>query len=369
MAARTRRRSIIVGGLIGVGVLLSLPLAASAAPGRLAPLIAANQPARLTAGARFTPAEVAAATGAHAVVPVYAVPKHLKKAYTLGFIHLDTTTPTFATWIIAMRDAARFYHVRYIQGDEEDQDPRLLDIYNVMRLQHPDVMGAQHPTQVLLNVTRADGVPLIGLDPVPLITGTLHLGLPDTEAGMKAGNFLGPILKQKLQTVWKGRNVIYLGMSFVPCDACEKRVLGALSALRSYVPFSAGNVIISRSAANIDQNRSFATNVLTAHPNDVFVMVGLNDEFGVGAYEAFAAANRAKDMIGATVGCDATGIGALRNSQFAGMDLGCVDANPYAEGWNWVEAAIATTQHESFKPYTIRRIVTPATVDKVYPKS
>jgi ABC-type sugar transport system substrate-binding protein len=230
-------------------------------------------------------------------------------------------------------------------------------------------MGAQHPTQPLLSATRKDGVPLIGLDPVPLITGTLHLGIPDTQAGMMAGNFLGPILKHRLQTDWKGRNLIYLGMSYVPCDACEKRVLGALAALRHYVAIPDSNVIISRSAANIDQNRAFAANVLTAHPNDVFTMVGLNDEWGIGAYEAFVGATRTKDMIGSTVGCDSAGVGALRNTGFAGMDLGCVDANPYAEGWNWIEAAIATAQHESFKPYAVHRIVTPANVNKAYPKS
>jgi hypothetical protein len=133
---------VTMSGIIGISVLLCLALVASAAPRHLASA-ASNQHQRVLASGivRYTPAEVAAATGQHAVVPVYAVPKDLPKAYTLGFIQLDTTTPTFATWILAMRDAAKFYHVHYIQGDEEHQDQKLLDIYDVMRLQHPTSWG------------------------------------------------------------------------------------------------------------------------------------------------------------------------------------------------------------------------------------
>lgn len=320
----------------------------------------------------FTKAEVLKATGTHQVVPVYPVPKKHKR-YTLAFIHLDETTPTFATWVVAMKAAAKFYGVNIIQTQEAPHGDEVLpQLYQQLRLQHPAVVGAQHATQALLNATKQDNVPLFGLDST-VIPGIYHMGVPDKQAGRFAADALGPAVKKAMAGKWKGKSLYYLGLTYIPCQPCEDRVNQGFAQIQKYVKIPASHEILVSTAQNPDQVESQTADILTAHPNAVFAALPLNDEWGIGAFQAAKAAGRAKDMLGVTLGCDSAGIGALKDTSNAGLDLGCVNFNAYAEGWNWVEAAIAVAIGKDngtpvhFKNFSVTQYVPAAKVNTIFP--
>jgi ABC-type sugar transport system substrate-binding protein len=320
----------------------------------------------------WTPADVLKATGTHQVVPVYAVPKQHKK-YTLAFIHLDETTPTFATWVVAMKAAAKFYGVNILQTQEAPNGDEVLpQLYAQLRVNHPAVVGAQHATQALLNATKADNVPLFGLDST-VIPGIYHMGVPDKQAGRFAADALGPVVKKAMSTTWKGKQLYYLGLDYVPCQPCQDRVDAGFTQIQKYVKIPASHELLVTTAQNPDQIESQVANILTAHPNAVFASLSLNDEWGIGGFQAAKAAGRQKDMLGVTLGCDSAGIGALKDKSNAAMDIGCVNFNAYAEGWNWVEAAIAIAIGKDngtpihFKNFSVTQYVPRAKVNAIFP--
>jgi ABC-type sugar transport system substrate-binding protein len=343
---------------------LSVVIAAGAS------VLIASSAALAGGGAAWTKAEVLKATGTHAVVPVYAVPKKHPK-YTLAFIHLDETVPTFATWAVAMKAAAKFYGVNVIQTQEAPHGDEVLpQLYAQLKLQKPVVVGAQHATQALRDATSKDNVPLVGLDST-VIPGIYHLGVPDKQAGRFAADQLGPAVKTLQASSWKGKDLYYLGLSAVPCAPCEDRVDSGYAQIQKYLKIPSSHEI-KVEGSNPDDVRTKVSAVLTAHPNAVFAAIPLNDEWGIGAMQAAIAAGRKGEMRVVTLGCDAAGVGALKDKANAGLDLGCVNFNAYAEGWNWVEAAISIAiakdagKAAHFKNFSITQYVPASQVNKIF---
>ncbi len=316
----------------------------------------------------FTPDEVLKATGIHGVVPIYAVPKSLPKRLTLVFINPDLSVPTFKTWSQAMEDAAKFYGVTLKESDVHHKFEDEATAFQTMQAFKPDVVGTHPGNPALLAATKAAGIPLITVDAA--VEGNPYsLGLPNEKAGTLAGDFIVKAVQQKLQNEWKGRHVIYVGMTYKPCDACDARVNSALVSIRKAMNIPDSDVVIqSGGTGSTDHPQQTMADIITAHPGDVFMIVGLNDQYAYGPVLALKAANKLQDGVAVGIGADDTGLTALRSSEFNKTFIGTVDANPYAEGWNWVEAAVAVANKDTFKPYDLNRLITPDNVNQTYPK-
>ncbi|HLV99673.1 MAG TPA: substrate-binding domain-containing protein [Ktedonobacterales bacterium] len=314
----------------------------------------------------FTPQEVDQATGVYHVVPVYAVPKHLPKKYKLAFINPDLSVPSFQAWSQGMQAAAKFYGVTLIQTDVQHHFENEDSAFQTLAVQNPDVVGAHPGDAALLAAAQADGIPLITMD--NQVPGALFFGIPDNGFGSLGGQALATAAQQKLQSDWKGRNLVFVGLDADPCDACNARVKAGLAAVRQSLSVSDANALDVNGYGPTDHPQATMTDVLTAHPNDVFIVLPINDEYGVGALQALQSANRLKDGLVVTLGCDAAGQQALRNADYNGSDIGCVDANPWAEGWNWVEAAIATALGHNYQAYNVHRVITSAQINQIYPQ-
>src|SRR5262245_9080609 len=117
-----RTRPAILSGVIASLVLLvACFTAASASAGGAA------------ASPVWTPADVAKVAKANGVapfVPVYAVPKKLSKRYKLAFVNPDLSNPFFATWSKAMKAAAKFYGVQFVQANAATKYDRETDLYD-----------------------------------------------------------------------------------------------------------------------------------------------------------------------------------------------------------------------------------------------
>jgi ABC-type sugar transport system substrate-binding protein len=345
-----------------VAVLLAIGVAF---PGLTATRAQEGSPA--AGGDRFTPEEVAAATGTHAVTPIYAVPKTLKERYVLAFINPGLNIPFFKSWSDAMKEAAAFYGVDFVETDLQLKYEDTVTHYETISARDPDVVGTLTTAGAALKARAdADGVPIIPID-IAIEGNPYYLGIPNEKAGRLGGELVAAAAAEKMAGDWQGRNLIYVGLGESTCEPCTIRVEKGLEAVRETIPIADENVVMLDTGGLVDQAQTRMTDVLTARPNDVMVLVALNDEAGAGALQAIKAANRTQDALMVTLGADRLGRDTLRNDT-DGVIVAEVDFNPWAEGWNWVEAAIAVAEGETFAPYDISRIVTRENVDELFPE-
>src|SRR6188472_661842 len=124
------RPTILSGALLASLVLFAALTAASATASSSG---SAAKPAAVWGPADI--AKVAKANGVAPFVPVYAVPKTLAKRYKLAFINPDLSNPFFATWSKAMKTAAKFYGVTFVQGNAATKYDRETDIFDTLAAQ------------------------------------------------------------------------------------------------------------------------------------------------------------------------------------------------------------------------------------------
>lgn len=349
-------------------VVMGLPVFAAAAPVLSHWHASAQSTPEAAGGDRFTQEEVTAATGDKAVVSVYAVPKTLKKKYTLAFINPGQSIPFFHDWSLGMNAAAKLYGVDFLETDAQLKDDQIIVQFETIAIRNPQVVGTLTTSGPALKA-RADalGIALIPID-IPIEGNPYYIGVPNEQTGAKGGEILAAAAKAKIDGDWNGRNVVYVGLTESTCEPCETRTHSGLDEVRKTIDISDDNVIWLDTNGRTELAQTAMTDTMTAHPNDVFIMLGMNDECGVGALQAVQAAGRSNEALLVTLGADELGRDAMRNDT-SGIYVAMVDFNPWAEGWCWVEAAIAVAEGESFSPYQVSRIVTPENINQLFPKS
>jgi ABC-type sugar transport system substrate-binding protein len=303
----------------------------------------------------------------HRVTPIYAVPKCPKEDYKLAFLNPGKNVPFFQSWSDGMRAAADFYGVELFETDLQLKYEDTLNQYQTVSVREPDAVGTLTTAGPALKArTDAAGVPLIPID-IP-IEGNDHFhGIPNEKVGAMGGELLAEEAQGRLEDDWKGRNLLFVQVGDNTCEPCNIRVESALEAARETLDIADSNVVkLLRTEGLGDKAQTQMRDALTAHPDDVMLVIGINDGTGVGALQAAQAAGRTDDALVATLGADDQGRDALRNDR-SGAFAGAVDFNPYAEGWTWVEAAIAVLEGEEFEPYEVDDIVTRENVDELYP--
>lgn len=310
---------------------------------------------------RFTAEEVTAVAGA-AVLPAYDVPKCLKKPYRLAFINPGFSIPYFVVWSVSMKAAAKFYGVDFIENDLQLKFDQYVARYNELAIQDPDVIGGLF-AKALIDPAKADGITLLSVgDPIP--DYPLNWGASDEPVvGRLGGEFLGDAAKSKVDGDWSGRKLILVGLGQSDDGAIVKRIGGGLEGFASKLVLPADQIIeADTKGCGSEGARTVMTDILTAHPDDVFAILGCNDEAGIGALTALKTANRAADSILVTYGAADAGKDAMK-ADTTGSYIGAVDFNPYSQGWNWVAAAIALAEGETFKPFVEianNKVVTPS---------
>jgi ABC-type sugar transport system substrate-binding protein len=350
------RPTILSGALLASLVLFAALTAASATASSSG---SAAKPAAVWGPADI--AKVAKANGVAPFVPVYAVPKTLAKRYKLAFINPDLSNPFFATWSKAMKTAAKFYGVTFVQGNAATKYDRETDIFDTLAAQKIDAIGAHPGNTVIAQKAKKAKMPFTTIDSV--VKGAAHLGVPDVQAGTLAAQLLVPEIKKRLAGPWKGKQVFFVGLGVPGCTPCEVRPHTALDVLKKSVAIEGSQFTTEYATPEVGQK--FMTDVMTAHPNSVYVIVPLNDESLIGVIPALKAAGKLDDAISVTLGGDPAGRKLLRENP--NTVIAAIDFNPFAEAWNWVAASIAQLQGKKFKPYRLSTTLTPQNVDKLYP--
>lgn len=327
----------------------------------------ANSGSSASDGVTYSPAQVAAATGTYKVVPIFAVPKTLPEHYTFAFLNPDLNYPYFAIWSQGMQAAAKFYGVTLDQADLGLKYDTELAAFQQVVIKNPSVIGSNPMNEATYNAATKDGVKIV------LIDGTYknvpHFGVSDQQVGKLSVDSIATQVEAKMSGAWNGRKVDVVGMSEPSCSPCDARVQAALGEAEAKWNTPAADTFRLVPQGNDPRTSAQAafTDFLTAHPHDAIVIVYGDDESVVGAVDATKANHRNADVVALSNGGDTTARQALRDPSNAGILLGSVDYQPYAEGWNWIEAAIATEMGKSFGTYNVDRVLTPQNVNQYYP--
>ena len=313
----------------------------------------------------WTQAAVSAATGNHDIQNVYAAPKSVKGKYVLGFINPNVGFPFFASWSQGYKAAAKLFGVKLYETDlgnfnfAED-----VDKYNVIAVHHPQIVGTLDPSaEGLLKAVNKNHAILFPID-VPVPGDKYFWGVPNASAGAIGGKVLAQAVKRK----WSGQNVMFVGLDQADTSTTVQRLHGAFAGYKKALGGSpsATYVDMGQSATATDGQRVMA-DFLTAHPGQKIAVVAENDESGGGALQAIQSANAQSNVLLVTLGGDNYGRSLFKTA--GGVIAGEIDFNPYAEGFEWVEASLAILQHKTFKPYSVTRVLTRSNVNKYYPGS
>lgn len=318
-------------------------------------------------GGTYTAAEVAAASGVYKVRPLFAVPKNLPERYRFAFINPSLSYPYFATWSQGMKDAAEFYGVDLDEADMNFKYDTELNAYQQLAVKQPTVLGSGQMNDATYNAAKRDGTKMV------LIDGTFkdvpHFGVDDEQVGKLAIDTMADKAKAKMADAWKDRNVLVAGITSANCTPCDTRVKASFAEAQAKLGIPAANTTMLTPPGQ-DPTSSAAstfTDFLTAHPEDAVLVVSYGDEPVIGAINAAKAAGREDDILAVTNGGDSAARIALRDPSNAEILIASIDYQPYAEGWNWIEAAIATAMGQPFATYRVDRVLTAENVDQFYP--
>ena len=319
-------------------------------------------------GGTWSAAEVAEASGSRAVVPLFAVPKDLPDLQ-LAFANPGLSYPFFAEWSAGMHDAADFYGVNLDEVDLGFAYDTALSAYEQMSVKSPAVVGSGGGAfnAAVVEAATGNGSQVVVIDGA--LEGAKDFGVSDVEVGSLAITTITDATDEKLAGDWSGRDLYIVGISAANCPPCDTRVTQAFedAAAAWNIP---DDHQIRLEPAGTDPTTSAGdtfTDYLTAHPDVVTLVVSYGDAPVVGAINAAKSADRAGDILAVCNGGDASARAALRDPDNQGILIGAVDYQPYSEGWNWVEAAIATHLGEDFGAYKVTRVLTSENVDEFYP--
>lgn len=314
----------------------------------------------------FTAAEVVKATDGRVKTPLFAVPKDAN--LQLAFLNPGLTVPTFVEWKQGMEAAAAFYGAKVETSDLDLKYENAATAYQTAAVKSPVVVGsgAGAANQALVSQLKADDVPLVLID--QQLDGATGFGVDNQAAGKIGGQLLVDAAKRRVSTDWSGESVVYLGVSAASCEPCDTRVkAGAAVAGPALSIGEKARYFLTPDPGTADQAQTVVTDFLTAHPDDKIVILGFGDGAAVGSLNALKQAKRLDDAVVASLGGDPSGRAALRDPSNAKAFVGALDFNAYAQGWNWVEAAIATYLDKPFGSYQVRTVLTAANVDEHYP--
>ena len=349
-------------GPIAVAVVTAALLATAACSSSAAKPAASN-----SGGGTYTAAEVATGSGSYQVKPIFAVPKTLPKKYSFAFLNNGKSNAFFATWSQGMHDAAKFYGVNFEDVDLNFQYENELSAYQQVAVKQPDVVGANVMNASVFAQMQKDGTKLVMID--GSFQNAPNYGVPDAQVGQLAIQQLEVPAKAKLAGDWKGKKLVVVGMSAPNCAPCDARVKAAFTQAETDLGVASSDTFLLTPAGQDPTSASQSTfaDFLTAHPGDAVLVMSYGDEPVIGAVNAAKAAGRGGDILAITNGGDEAARAAVRDTSNAGILIGSIDYQPYAEGWNFIEAAIATAMGKPFNAFTVDRVLTPQNINSFYP--
>jgi ABC-type sugar transport system substrate-binding protein len=312
----------------------------------------------------FTAAEVDEASQPWGCKSVYDVPKSAAGT-KLAFINPGPADPYVAAWSAGMKDAAKFYGVELKEGFLGNYDfAKLVDTYRSVSAFDPEIVGAladDASGKALEAATKADGRKLIFID--TLVNDIPQIGLENVEGGEIMADELQKKIEPLLEGEWADKEIVVVGVTSEGCVPCDERVEGAFKKLQEFLPEGPKVKYITarEKVATLDAVQRRMTDTITANPDANFIVAAQDDPSGGGAFNAIRQADIEDRSLIASIGGDNLAVENLLKGSPA--YVASVDAKPYCEAWNWVEAALALKDGQPFDKYPYTGVITPENVE------
>jgi ABC-type sugar transport system substrate-binding protein len=310
--------------------------------------------------AYWDPADVTAATGPEACVPVATLPKEMSQDWILGFINVLKSHPFHGMVAKGVEEAAKFYGVEYLDGDTAGAGgTAAIEMGNTLLLDKPNVIGiiGQGPDtrDPIAQAAYDAGTIFLSVDSGRSEWSPYVYGIGDARSGKAAGAIMVEGLKKRLASDWAGKELFFLEFTHSAIAICLDRTGSLRDVVVAEFGIDEDHILQADGAAGVDQT-AYLLDQLTAHPDAAFAFTGCWDGMAIAPYNAAKEAGRESDLMMVTMGGDQTPAEMLycKPQGFYGY----LEFQPFCEGWSWVETALAILEGEPFVPYQTRFVTT-----------
>lgn len=162
----------------------------------------------------------------------------------------------------------------------------------------------------IAEMAKEANLPMITVDcPHP---DTPNFGANNVEAGL----ILGGALAKKAQEEWDGQvDMIVLCGAPGSGEVVDQRMQNIAVGIKDTLGNEDIEVVELDGKSEIETSQKIIADILTANPDKEHILIGcLNDQSGLGAFNAVEAANRQDDVFIGSHGCDVPAINNLKNN-------------------------------------------------------
>ncbi len=303
--------------------------------------------------------EVAAATAPEQCQPVAALPQQRQKEWILGFINPNLTHPFFHQRDAGMAAAAEFYGVNYVSLDANNDSSYKL-LASLME-ENPDLIGSHNEVDTLAPIAKAENIPFLSVDLMPVKFDLHPYGVPNALAGKLGGELLIQGIKEKIAGEWKDKELFFLGLTASSIPACVTRVEAATQTVMEGLGLDENHLLYWDSDAGGKSPDATLLSIVQDNPQAVVGIIPCWDQLGIDPYKSIAAAGYARQVLLVTLGGDQSNLEFLKTRPEG--YYGLVEFQPFCEGWSWVETALAILEGVPYQPYEVSQTVTQSNVD------
>ena len=316
----------------------------------------------------WKPEEIIAACGVDKCEPLATLPKQFSKPWKLAFVNAIKAHPFHGAVGQGMQAAADFYGVEFIEADAAGGSGTVfLDLAETLFLQNPDAIGVlgQGPAtfEPIAASAQAKGVIFIPADSGISEYSSYYYGIPDTKAGITAGELLAQGVQERVGSDWKDRELFFVEFTHSAIPACVHRTGGFRDAFAAKMGLDADHLIMADVAGGQTAQDLMAA-ALTSHPKAVFGLSGCWDQLGIDPWNSGRESGREDDLMLVTMGGDKPPADLLVTKPKG--YYGYVEWQPFAEGWGWVETALAILEGIPVKPYEPKHVTTQENIEERY---
>lgn len=250
----------------------------------------------------------------------------------VGYITMDLGNPYFVKLIDGMEEKAEELNIDLsIHDGENEVEPQIRAMEDLITQQVDAIVLSTNDSEALnpmVKKAKDAGIKVIAAN-APVEEPDAFIGSIEYDNGFQAGEIAGNYIAEQLNGEAK---VAILQLSTIP--AALERTEGQKEGLLSLAPNA--EIVAETDASTREGGLTAIETLLQSHP-DLNVVLGINDDAVLGAYQAMKAAGKEGEDI-ALVGFDAIEEALLKVKE-GGIYRGTIDIAPFESGKVIIETA------------------------------
>lgn len=254
------------------------------------------------------------------------------KGLRMGYITMDLGNPYFVTLIDGMKERAKELNIELsIHDGKNEVEAQIRAMEDLITQQVDAIILSANDSQALNSMVKEAkdaGIKVIAAN-APVDGPDAFIGSIEYDNGFQAGEIAGEYIKNHLNGKAK---VAILQLSTIP--AALERTRGQKEGLLSLAPNA--EIVSELDASTREAGLNAIETLLQSHP-DLNVVLGINDDSVLGAYQAMKAAGKEGEDV-ALVGFDAIEEALLKIKE-GGIFRGTIDIAPFESGKVIIEIA------------------------------